>query len=228
MRHWVREGLAVALPQHCFVCGAISGARQFCTVCATALPGVDVPVCPICADATGRGEVCGQCLIAPQHFDRSMAALRYVFPVREWVQAIKYQARLDLVRDALLCLEPRLHALTFDCIVPVPLHPARLAERGFNQSVLLAAPLARACGKPLLRDAVVKDKLVPPQAGLDREARRRNLAGAFRAQRRLDGLRILVVDDVMTTGATLNEMALALKAAGATDVSNLALARAMG
>ncbi|WP_341675781.1 ComF family protein [Niveibacterium sp. SC-1] len=229
---WIREGLgeglAAALPQHCFVCGARSGTWQFCTDCSAALPRVEVPVCPVCADECGGGEVCGQCLLSPPHFDRSTAALRYAFPVREWVQAIKYQARLDLARDAVRCLQAHLAPADFDCIVPVPLHPVRLAERGFNQAAVLAAPLARSCGKPLLRNAVIKDRLVPPQAGLDREARRRNLAGAFRAERRLDGLRVLVVDDVMTTGATLNELALALKAAGAAQVSNLALARAMG
>lgn len=150
---------------------------------------------------------------------------RYAFPVSELVQAYKFQARFGAGRYLAERLVMAAAGLQVDAMIPAPLHPHRLAARGFNQSVLLAEPVARALGAPLLRDAVRKLRRVAPQAGLTLEERQRNLRGAFAAQRRFDGMRLLVIDDVMTSGTTLDELAGALKAAGAARVEALVVAR---
>jgi ComF family protein len=113
-----------------------------------------------------------------------------------------------------------------DAVVPVPLHRRRLAERGFNQAVVIARPLARALGVPLVVGRLVRVRPTRPQVGLDAEARERNVRGAFRVRRAVSG-RVLLVDDVWTTGATLAEAARVLVDGGA-DVRTLTLARAPG
>lgn len=114
-----------------------------------------------------------------------------------------------------------------DLVLPVPLHAGRLRERGFNQCVEIGAGLARALGRPLERDGVLRDADTPHQVGARRAVRRRNVRGAFRCIRRFDGLHVLVLDDVMTSGATLDELARTLKLAGAARVTNLVVARTL-
>jgi ComF family protein len=111
--------------------------------------------------------------------------------------------------------------------VPVPLHPARLAERGFNQAEILAAPCAAAWGRPLLTGALVRTRATQPQTDLDAAARRANVAGAFAVRRpaAVASRRLLLVDDVLTTGATAWAAARALRAGGAASVAVLVLAR---
>jgi ComF family protein len=118
--------------------------------------------------------------------------------------------------------------LKVDAILPVPLHRLRLAERGFNQAVDLARPLARVRGVPLLYNALDRVRHTAPQFGLSVPQRRENIRGAFQVPRphRVKGRRILLVDDIITTGATVAECAKVLKKAGAAQVAVLALARA--
>jgi ComF family protein len=169
------------------------------------------------------GLVCGRCLRAPPAFDSTHALYDYVFPADVLVRAFKYHHRLALARffaDAAEDLPE------IDVLVPMPLHPRRLSERGFNQALEIARPLARAAGLPLVQEGVVRERYTPPQAMLDREARLANPRGAFASRCRFDGLRVMVVDDVMTTGASLDALARCLKAAGAATVHNFVLARA--
>jgi ComF family protein len=113
-----------------------------------------------------------------------------------------------------------------DVVVPVPLHPARLAERGYNQAALLGAAAAAELGVPLLARGLARTRDTPQQARLDRAARRANVAGAFRARARLRGKRVVLVDDVATTGSTLAACTRALLDAGAASVTALVVARA--
>jgi len=210
---WRRIGGRL-MPQACFVCAAPAAGRVLCEACSAALPGV----------APG-GAVCGRCLSDPPRFDATRAVFRYAFPVSELVQAYKFQARFGVGQYFAERLVAAAEGLQVDAVLPAPLHPARLATRGFNQSVLLADPVARALGVPHLRDAVRKLRRVAPQAGLSLEERQRNLRGAFAPQRRFDGMRLLVIDDVMTSGTTIDELAGSLKAAGAARVEALVVAR---
>jgi ComF family protein len=148
----------------------------------------------------------------------------YEFPCDGLVQALKYRARLALAGFFARSLASRTMP-EVDLIVPMPLHPRRLAERGFNQALEIARCLARHRDRPLEPRGVLRVKDTLPQTELPYEERARNVRGGFLCKLDLSGARVAVLDDVMTTGATLNELARALKRAGATRVENLVIAR---
>lgn len=217
----------VLAPQDCFVCGAQSGGEAVCEACAQALPRRPPSACPRCALPGLGGGCCAACLRDSPAYDATLALYDFVFPVDAMVHALKYRHRLSMASffgAALAARAPEFVAQA-DLLLPMPLHPRRLAERGFNQAVELARPLARATGLPLGLAVVRKRRDVPAQAGLDREARLRNPRGVFECDVSLYGQRVVVVDDVMTTGATLDELARTLKARGASWVGNLVVAR---
>jgi ComF family protein len=214
--------LDVVMPQDCYLCGAGSGGQPVCADCRTGLPFHRAAACPVCALPTSEGEVCGHCLRAPPAFDATRVAFDYVFPVDVLVQALKYRHKLAL---AGFFAEVLGVPQGFDLIVPMPLHPLRLSERGFNQAVELARPLAAAAGLPMALAGLARVRNTPPQASLGRTDRAANMRGAFNCTLQLEGMAVMVVDDVMTTGASLDEVARCLKANGATRVENLVVAR---
>jgi len=217
---------AAVLPQHCLLCAAPAGAGPLCPACRDTLPALPSPRCPVCAAPSPGGTSCGTCLKEVPHFDLSIAAYRYTYPVDKLVQALKYQHRLPLADFfAEILLQGARPA--GDAIVPLPLSPQRLRERGFNQAVEIARPLARRLGLPLLTGIVSRPQDMPPQATLPWQARRKNVRGCFLGTTDLSGRALIVVDDVMTTGATLDEFARTLKKHGAARVSNWVLARAL-
>ncbi len=211
------------VPQDCFVCGGASQGDAVCGRCRAELP-VQPPACPVCALPTPGGEICGHCLREPPAFDATHAVFAYGFPVDRMVQALKYHHRLALARFFAECLQQQ-PAPAADLLLPMPLHVHRLSERGFNQAVEIARPLADAWRLPLELAAVRRERDLPAQAGLDRKARVANLRGAFHCDRVLGGLHVVVIDDVMTTGASLNELARVLKRQGAARVENRIIAR---
>lgn len=183
--------------------------------------------CGVCALPTGEGGVCGRCQRHPPAFDHTLAALLYDFPVTHLVHGLKYGHRLQTSQFFAECLEARLvsRADLPDLVLPLPLHPARLRERGFNQAAEIARPLARRLACRVELGLLVRDLATPPQVGLPWAARAANVRGAFRCQADLTGLRVALVDDVMTTGASLHEAARSLKARGAAWVENWVVAR---
>lgn len=218
------------------VCGApipAGGAQDWpvCPACAAALPRLTGERCPVCALPTLGGLTCGPCQKLPPSFDATLAPFVYAFPVDRLIQSLKYRHRLALSGwfGKQLAEELGSHPdyPVPDLILPMPLHPRRLAERGFNQALELARPLARLTGLPTVRDGVERNLNAPPQASLPWKARRKNIRGAFLCQKDFSGAHVLVVDDVMTTGATLEELAGCLKQAGAARVTNLVLARTL-
>jgi ComF family protein len=221
------QTLARLLPQDCAVCGQDSGDRLVCTACETDLPHLAGPLCPVCALPTAGGAVCGACQSAQPHFDATAAAFRYAFPVEHLVQGLKYRHRLPLAGWLAGALAPRIDPSGIDCIIPLPLSAQRMLERGFNQAQEIARPLASRFGLALLSDACARVRDGAPQASLPWKERQANIRSAFECRIDLTGKRVAVVDDVMTTGATLNEFARMLKLRGAARVENWVAVRTL-
>jgi ComF family protein len=205
----------------CYLCRG--GARALlCAACDADLPRLAGPRCPRCALDSPRGELCGRCLSEAPHYDATVAALAYEFPADALVHALKFRGELALAGFLGKELSRRISTVEVDCVVPVPLSAARLRERGYNH----AAEIARQVAPKRLEVALCeRSRDTPPQMDLPFAERRRNVRGAFRCTRALAGASVAVVDDVMTTGATLDEVAKALKAAGAARVVNWVVAR---
>lgn len=220
---------ALLLPQDCFLCAAPAGSALLCPACASELPRLDGPHCPICALPTVDGAVCGSCLTKAPYFDATHACFRYAFPVDRLVQALKYRHNLAIARllAATLLQSAGNEAATADLLMALPLSEQRLAARGFNQSMELARPLASQLGIPLRVTGYARSLDTPPQASLPWKERQKNISGAFECALDLSGKHIIVIDDVMTTGATLDEFARTLKKHGARRVSNWVVARAL-
>jgi ComF family protein len=204
----------------CFLCRG-SARAMLCAECDADLPRLGGSLCPRCALDSPGGAVCGRCLAETPRYDATVAALAYRFPADALVHALKFRGELALAPLLGQLLLEKVTAGSVDCIVPVPLSPQRLRERGYNQ----ALEVARHLGGRLEIDACERERDAPPQAGLDRDERRRNVRGAFRCRRTFAGERVALVDDVMTTGATLDALAGALKDAGAASVANWVVCR---
>lgn len=215
------------LPQDCFVCGLESGDRPVCAACTAGLPRLHGPLCPVCALPAPDGLHCGHCQHSPPRFDATRAAFRYAYPVEHIVQGLKYRHMLPLAGWLAEALMPLAEAARVDCVVPLPLSALRMRERGFNQAQEIARPLARRLGIPLVSDACVRVRDGTPQASLPWKERQANIRNAFECHADLSGKKVAVIDDVMTTGATLNEFARVLKLHGATKVENWVPARTL-
>jgi ComF family protein len=224
---------------HCAVCGLrrIGGRATVCSACLGDFFDASVPRCRVCAARLPDQPVyaqgnprCGRCLAVSPAFDATLALGDYAAPLDGMVTALKFGARLDLARVFGRLLAARAAAAEsvvgrVDAVLAVPLHPVRLRERGFNQSQQIARAVARHWRVPLARQALVRARHRPPQQSLPLAQRRSNVRGAF-ALRRLPPLRsVAVVDDVMTSGATLDEVARLLKGAAVARVINLVVAR---
>lgn len=216
-----------ALPAHCLLCGSLESEAVLCAPCVAELPLLGHSVCPQCAEPTPSGEICGRCLQSPPAFDATRAAFRYEFPVDQLIQSYKYGGNLALGGWLARQLLPCLGGVAADCVIPLPLHRDRLAQRGFNQAGEIARLLSKELGLPLALDACERVRATRPQAALAHDARAANIRHAFTCSQDLSGKRILLIDDVLTTGATLSECARVLKLHGASQVMAVVLARAI-
>jgi ComF family protein len=209
----------------CYLCrGAADGV--LCAACDAELPRLEGAACPRCALPSPGGALCGRCLAHPPAYDATVAALAYEFPADVLVQGLKFRSELALAPLLGQLLAARLPRGTrVDFIVPVPLARARLRERGFNQALEIARPLAAATGCKLAAHLAERSRDTAPQLDLPLRERARNVRGAFRCTQVPERAEIALVDDVMTTGATLDELAAALKRAGAARVVNWVVAR---
>ena len=210
----------------CLLCHAPSGARPVCRACAGEFPRLAQPLCNQCATPLPHGHQCGACLARPPHFDRLIAPFVYAFPIDALIHALKYGRRLVASRPLAEALAAAVDERV-DLVVPMPLSAARLRERGFNQAHEIARLVGRISGTEAAADLCRRVMDTPPQATLPWKARAANVRGAFLCDQDLRGARVAIVDDVVTTGATLNELARVLKRAGAVHVSGWSVARAV-
>lgn len=214
------------------MCGT-RASESLCADCRGELPRMPVMNCPVCAAGSTQGLRCGACLANAPVFDKTVAAFQYRFPLDRLVQSYKFSENLVLTclfADALAAAIKRDAAAKNeslpDRIVALPLANKRLVERGFNQSAVLAEALAGKLALPYSARGLLKIRDTPPQSGLGRAARLKNIRGAFDCSESLTGQHIAIVDDVMTTGATMSEAARVLKKAGARFVTAWVVARA--
>ncbi len=207
------------------MCVAPAGKLSLCPGCYQRLPWLAAVRCPQCALPTRDGSVCGACLAHPPRFDSVTAAFAYAWPLAPLIRHYKYGGNLALAQLLAHALVERLPG-DADLIIPMPLAAARLRSRGFNQALEIArvasrltrVPLAAACRR--VRDS-------GPQAALPWKERAKNIRRAFVCDIDLSGMRVAVIDDVMTTGATLNELARSLRQAGAIEIQGWMVARTL-
>lgn len=211
--------------QDCLLCATASGAHLLCAACYASLPCI-AHACPSCA-APSADEICGECLKQPPAFDNAYAALEYAFPTDKLIQALKYGGQLALANlFGELLTDTLTAAARPQRILPMPLHPARLKQRGFNQAREIAKVIGKRLDIPLALDMAQRVVDTTPQATLPMDARHQNVKNAFACEHDLQGQHIAVVDDVMTSGATLDALAKVLKRAGAAQVDVWVVARA--
>jgi len=208
----------------CFLCRGKADAL-LCAECDADLPRLGPERCPRCALASPAGALCGRCLAQAPAYDATRAALAYRFPADALVQALKFRGELALAPFLGELLARCVAAMDVDYVVPVPLSGERLRSRGYNQALEIARRVARSAGVQLAPELCERTRDTPAQTDLPLAQRSKNVRGAFRCPRLLAGARIAVLDDVMTTGATLEEVAATLKRAGAARVVNWVVAR---
>jgi ComF family protein len=231
VRRSALDAARLALPQRCELCAGVSGTELVCDACMRDLPWLP-NACPVCALPSPGASVCGYCLREPPPFDATIAAFSYAFPVDRLIHSFKYQGRLALAEwcaDAILARRERSGAAgpRPQRLIALPLAVERQRERGYNQALEIARVIAARTGFPLLRHGLVRVRATPPQAALPWPERAKNVRGAFACELDLSGLTVALVDDVMTTGASLAEAAKILKAAGAARVENWVVARTL-
>ncbi|HET8721073.1 MAG TPA: ComF family protein [Nitrospira sp.] len=234
-----RLAVRAVLPIDCMSCDRPlrrDPTPYFCDACWDGITPLSGPRCACCdqpfaspaASISTPGHRCQSCLQRPPAYDRAWTLYPYSPPLQDAICALKYRSVFGLVNPlAALTIRALPEELAPDVIVPVPLHSSRLRTRGFNQSLLIADRLGRHLRRPVSATDLVRTIATEPQTSLTRAKRMRNLRLAFAVRRNaaFSGRRVLLIDDVFTTGTTLNECAKVLRSAGAASVSALTLAR---
>lgn len=226
----------IVLPPACAGCGALIGGHgALCTECWSKVRFIEKPFCPILGTPfsydIGEGIVSAEAIADPPRFDRARAAVLFDDLARSLIHGLKYRDRTDLAKMMArwMLRVGDGHVETCHAIIPVPLHRWRLLRRRYNQSAELARALSALSGRPLLAGALVRQRRTRQQVGLAARQRRENVRGAFAVPERsiadIAGRRIILVDDVYTTGATVDAATRALKKAGAAEVTVLTFAR---
>ena len=248
--YWLKNNLIRLLPQPCLLCGDLGHQEHDLALCKPCL--ADLPIlgetCLSCANPLeSRFERlesfleespllqirhCGQCLQYKPYFDHSLAFFPYAHPFDYFIHAIKFRSKLAITSLLGKLMAQQISSTVKlldempDALLPVPLHPSRQRERGYNQSLELARPIAKQLQIPILNDLAQRTKATPPQSSLPLRQRKQNLKDAFIINYSVKDRHIAIIDDVMTTGTTVNALAKKLKQAGAQRVSIWCLCRA--
>ena len=229
-----RRLVATVYPPCCILCGAAGyDQMDICARCYRGLPWIET-ACSQCAipiaAKTGDELLCGQCLQKPPAFDRGISLFSYRDDAIQLIHQLKFNGKLANARLLGCLLATALSAKTIDrpdCIVPVPLFWKRMRQRGFNQSLELARVVGRACDISVNSRSLVRVRDTPSQTGLNKTQRRQNIRGAFELRDAFDAEHVALLDDVVTTTATVNELARLLKTAGVNRVQVWSIARAV-
>jgi ComF family protein len=232
-RHWLRSLLKQIYPQSCLLCGdAADHATRFCDSCYSTLP-FNHHACPQCAlplppEAAAESR-CGACINKRLPYTACLTALRYEPPSNQLITQLKFRHHLDLIAPLAQLIIDRLGDMKNppELLLPVPLHQQRMRERGFNQAVELARVVAKHYGIPLDCRMVKRTRNTEAQSNLSERLRRNNLRHAFRVSGSLQGRRVAILDDVVTTGSTINEMSKTLRRSGAAEITVWAVARSV-
>lgn len=222
-----RIALDLLFPRWCLGCGREG--ELICPSCCHALPKLLPPLCPRCGKPQASGIVCPACVSSQPEIDGICSPFRFEGVMRKAIHQLKYSnlrtiaGPLAELLNGFLATNP----MPAEALVPVPLHRKRERERGYNQSHLLSRELGRLANLPVVADCLIRERHTPPQARTTTVAERKsNVADAFTCRdHRLAGKQVLLIDDVATSGATLDECATALKASGVSSVWGLVLAR---
>lgn len=225
------------LPPACILCGQLlptgRNAQSFCQDCLANMPALGAARCTCCAQPfpnASSNHLCGTCLKRPPAFAMVHAAGLYQNSIKDAVQRLKYRNQLTLAKPLgnLLGKTVKAAASNFapDCIIPVPLHPDRLRQRGYNQALEVARPIALLMDAPLNLSLLQRRRKTHQQQGLTAAERRRNLQNAFILASAAPPLKVLLIDDVMTTGETVRECSRTLLAGGITEVQVAVVGRA--
>ena len=234
IRHELRACCDLLLPPACLLCDARlpvgHPAAEFCPTCAAGIPARPTACCRVCAEPLSAPgpDLCAACRQQPPPFARVHTVAPYAGTLQDAVQRFKYRSQLVLERPlgTLLATAVAHGGARPDLIVPVPLHRDRLRERSYNQALQLARQVGRRLAVPVAPAVLCRTRATTPQQGLDAVARRGNLRGAFAVTGAVSSRRILLIDDVMTTGTTVRECAEVLRRAGAASVEVAVLGRA--
>lgn len=236
LRRWTMAALDALLPPRCLGSGKIVDSPGMLDAAFWAeLAFISAPACARCglpfSFSVAEGSLCAACIDTPPDFDMARAAVVYNDASRQLILDFKYGDKMHAVDTFLPWLSRAAApmAADTDIVLPVPLHPRRLWQRRFNQSAVLAQAIARVSGAAFIPDGMTRKRFTQPQKGLSRSERHSNVRGAFavspRAQATIKNKNVMLVDDVFTSGATLNECARVLKRAGAAKVYVVTLAR---
>ena len=233
----LKASVDLFLPPACLLCGQrlddSAKGPDFCETCMAGVTPLGPAHCCLCAQPFANAtssHLCGSCLKRPPGFTMVHAAGRYHGSIKDAVHRLKHCNQLVLAKPLGLILGEVIadaaHACRFDTIVPVPLHRQRLRARGYNQAVEIARPLSRQLGLPIEAGLLQRSRRTPPQQGLAADQRRRNLRHAFALAGQVTGARVLLVDDIMTTGETVRECCRVLAQGGTEDIQVAVVGRA--
>ena len=230
----VHSGVQLLYPSRCLLCGGAGhDGMDLCVHCHQSLP-FNHMACIVCALplplSTSKDVVCGRCQKKPPYYDQAFSVFSYQQPVIWFIQQLKFNEKLVHARllGDLLMSSDCIDRIAGDdvCLLPVPLFKKRLRQRGFNQSIELARALSKKMGWPMELQRVQRVRETSAQTGLDAKARRKNIRGAFEVVESLPQKHVVIIDDVVTTGSTVNELSQVLKKSGVEQITVLSLARA--
>jgi ComF family protein len=232
VNNWIRNAQNLLFPGFCLVCGSkAAGGRDLCPRCAAALPYNHNP-CRCCAlplpETSTPGACCGECQTHRRPYDKVTAPCVYDGEIQRLHQAFKFHRKLAAGRllSELLCDAIDVADRTkVQLLVPVPLHPSRLRQRGFNQAMEIARSVSGRLGIPVDQTCIRRYKATAPQSGLTRRERIANISGAFLMQRQMKAEHVAIIDDVMTTGMTIEQVARVLRRHGARRIDAWVVAR---
>jgi len=225
-----RYVLDIFVPPCCVVCNKVE--TWLCDDCLQEIQLFDAAICPRCGRPKSDGQLCHMCQKSPLRVSPIRSAFLFEGHIRDAIHALKYRGAKEIARTLSVRMATAWHnyAMESDGIIPVPLHPNREMKRGYNQAVVIARALTREVHIPVIEGALVRKRNTASQTKLNQQERRKNVDDAFSCvdTTHIIGKRITLVDDVATTGATLDACAAALLASGAVSINAFTLARAAG